>query len=34
MPWVTYKEADAMAGVKEALEMGIPPVDIVTKACP
>ncbi len=28
---VTYKEADAMAGVKEALEMGIPPVDIVTQ---
>ncbi len=28
---VTYKEADAMAGVKEALDAGIPPVDIVTK---
>lgn len=28
---VTYKEADAMAAVKEAFDAGIAPVDIVTK---
>ncbi len=28
---VTYKEADAMAAVKESFDMGIPPVDIVTR---